>query len=342
MPSRTAPPLLAVLPSARQLVPPHAATVDLAVERFADGEAIARLHTAVRGHRCVLAGASAPPDEQLTETLLAAHALRRAGAAEITAVLPYLAYGRQDAAAASESLGLAWLGELLQAAGVTEVVAVDVHSAAARALLPMPVASLSPAVVLAHAVPPDWRREATFAAPDEGALERARAVARVAGVHREPVHFVKRRTAHGVRELALIGEVRRRAVLVDDILATGGTLVAAARALRGRGAEELLVLVTHGLFAGGAWRELWELGVGRIVVTDTVPLPATATDEARPIDVVPVWPLIAERVLRAPAPAPDWRRGRAATKAARRLPPVVSARAKSFRHGKSTADKWNQ
>ena len=197
----------------------------------------------------------------------AAHALRRAGAARITALLPYLAYARQDRAGHTESLGLAWVGELLRATGISEVITVDVHRADAGPLLGLELTSLSPARLLADALPVRWRDGVTFVAPDEGAVDRCAALAQAAEVDRPIVWTRKRRTPAFVESLGLVGSPGSREVVVDDILDTGGTLVFCCRQLRSAGVREIAVIVTHGLFTGERWRALISEGVEQIWIT---------------------------------------------------------------------------
>jgi ribose-phosphate pyrophosphokinase len=241
----------------------------LAVKRFPNGEFHAGVPEQVEGRRCVLVGSVSPPPGNVERFTLAAHAVRRAGARRVTALLPYLAYARQDRAPRTESLGLAWVGELLGASGVDEVVTVDVHSDLATEVLGLALTSLSPAGVVATALPQAWRREATFVAPDEGGVGRCSAVARAAGVAEPIVWARKERTSAGVEHHGLVGSPGRRALVVDDILDTGDTLVSCCRALRNAGAQEIGVVITHGLFTGDHWRALLSEGV-QVWITDTV------------------------------------------------------------------------
>jgi ribose-phosphate pyrophosphokinase len=155
------------------------------------------------------------------------------------------------------------------ASGIDDVVCVDVHSDQAAEVLGLRVSSLSPAGLLADALPEAWR-EATFVAPDEGALGRCSALAQAAGVESPIVWARKRRTPSGVEHLGLVGSPGSRAVVVDDILDTGATLVSCCRALRDAGVRQIGVLVTHGLFTGQCWRALLSEGVEEIWITDTV------------------------------------------------------------------------
>ncbi len=266
------PPIVLVLPGHERFVSGlrGASLERVAVGRFPNGELRAEVPARVEARRCIVVGSISPPPGNLERLTLLAHALRRAGAEHVTALLPYLAYARQDRAVRTQSLGLAWAGELLRASGVTEVVCVDVHNEHAADLLGLALTSLSPADLLAAALTQTWREEVTFVAPDEGAVDRCSAVARAAGVGSPIIWARKRRTLTGVEHLGLVGSPARRAVVVDDILDTGGTLVSCCRQLRDAGVEQIGVIATHGLFTGEHWRALLSEGVKEIWITDTV------------------------------------------------------------------------
>jgi ribose-phosphate pyrophosphokinase len=279
------------------------------VARFPNGELHVRLDAVPRGVVALALGAVAPPDDQLLSTLLLAHTLSKDGATAVVALLPYLGYARQDQAEPGTSLAAACIGQLLAAVGVSEVVSIDVHSALARALFPIPLHSLSPAAVFAGALAAlDWH-DVTVVAPDEGALHRAEAVRRAAGIDRPVAHFVKRRTLAGISHSALHGEVGARAAVVDDILDTGGTLVSACEALARAGVEEIVLMVTHALWTGRAWERVWSLPVRRLYCTDTVPTPAAVT--RMPVIVLPIAPVLADWVRQRQA-KPVERRSRVA------------------------------
>jgi ribose-phosphate pyrophosphokinase len=266
------------LPQHRPLLPPclgdssEPALGRWRAGRFADGELWLELDDSVAGRECAVLGSLAPPDEQGLLVLLLAHTLKRAGASAVRTLLPYLGYARQDSAGPRQGLGAAWAGALLGAVGVDEVATIDVHSAAAQACFPVPVVSLSPATLFARKLMSGSDlRNLSVVAPDEGAVERCRAVAEAAGIKAPVAHLRKRRDAGGVVHGALIGPVLQRAVLVDDILDTGGTLLSACRELRRAGVEEISIMATHGVFSGDRWRELPGAGARRIVVTDSLP-----------------------------------------------------------------------
>lgn len=272
----------------------------LVVERFANRELSLGIEAEVSGKPCVLLGSVAPPDEQMLALALAADTLKRQGAARVIALLPYLAYARQDKEEPGKGLGIAWTGEILRASGVDELITIDIHSRRAAKLLELPVTSLSPAELFAAQLKRSGLLDATIVAPDEGAIERSHAVAEAAGVAKPIVYLRKERTATGVVHRELVGEVGRRAVVIDDILDTGGTLVSCCQELGRRGAEETVVMVTHGLFTGERWRALLSLVAG-LHVTDSVPSLAVRPPEG--VRVLSVRPLI-EQALAAAAHTP--------------------------------------
>jgi ribose-phosphate pyrophosphokinase len=267
------------------------------VERFANGELSVGIEPEPEDKRCVLTGSIAPPDEQLLALAMAAEALKRHGAAAVLGLLPYLAYARQDKEEPGRALGIALVGRLLRAGGVDALVTIDIHSDRAAELLEMPVTSLSPAEVFAAELRRRDFLDATVVAPDEGALERSREVAEAAGIPAPPAWLSKERTASGVVHRGLEGKVGRRAVVVDDILDTGGTLISCCRELRRRGVEETVAMVTHGLFTGESWKELLPL-LDALYVTDSIP--AVAVDPPDGVSVLSVGRLI-ERAFAAAA-----------------------------------------
>jgi ribose-phosphate pyrophosphokinase len=275
------------LPGFESLLAERAGAVGrLVVERFANRELALGLETAVEGESCALVGSVAPPDEQLLGLLLAADTLRRHGAARIAAILPYLGYARQDAPEPRRGLGIAWIGGLLGACGIDRVATIDVHSAAATERLGLPLTSLSPAELFASQLTGSALLDAVVVAPDEGAIARCRALAEAAGVERPIAYMRKERTPTGVAHREFVGEVGRRALVVDDILDTGATLVSCCRELQRIGVEQTTVVVTHGLFTGEAWKALPSLGVRSVYVSDSLPgVAARAPDGAHLVNV---------------------------------------------------------
>jgi len=263
--------------------------------RYANQELHLEIHSPVAAEHCFILGSIAPPDSQMVSLLLLAHTLRKEGAARITGLLPYLAYAREDKVKPGQSLGTAWVGGLLQAAAFDELWTVDVHSKHDQELLPLPLKSLSPARVFSERLQRVGLADASFVAPDEGAVARCQALRSALGTTAgDIVWFEKQRTADGIVHHKRIGEVQRRAVVVDDVLDTGATLVSACERLVAAGVTELYICVTHGLFTGQRWRDLWALPLKHIFCTDTVPACASIDDPR--ITTLEVGPLLRAEV----------------------------------------------
>ena len=265
------------------------------VRRYDNQEMYASVEGSVSGEHCVILGTIAPPDECLLSVTLLAQTLKKEGADKITALLPYLAYSRQDKEKSGESLGTAWVGALLKSSGIDQVLTVDVHSERDKQLFPIPLISLSTDALFADAIRKHRLTDATIVAPDNGAIGRCEAVKRAAGMPiGDTPYFEKKRTEKGIVHHGPVGTVGARAVIVDDMIDTGGTLVSACEKLRAADVQEIYILVTHGLFTGSSWQQLWSLGVRRIFCTDTVPL-RSGVDAAN-VTVLSIVPLIRERL----------------------------------------------
>jgi len=265
------------------------------VSRYDNRELHATVQGPVSEEHCLILGSIAPPDDQVLSLLLLAHTLKKEGADKVTAILPYLAYSRQDKDKTGESLAAAWIASLLKISGIDQVLTVDVHSERDKQLFPMPLISVSTADLFAAAIKKHHLTGATIVAPDNGAISRCEAVKRAAGMPAgDTPYFEKKRTETGMIHHGPIGRVGSRAVIIDDMLDTGGTLVSACEQLTAARVEEIYILVTHGLFTGTEWRTLWSLRVKHIFCTDTVPLHADAG--TKNIEILPVAPLLQEKL----------------------------------------------
>ena len=240
------------------------------IHRYPKKELYAYTKTKVGGKNCVLLGTIAPPDENLLTFSLVAHTLKKEGAASVTALLPYLAYSRHDKIEAGKSLGTHWVGELLSGSGVDEVVTIDVHSSHVVDLFPMPLKSISSNQLFTKEILNLNLKDVTMVAPDEGAKGRCQEIARQLRIT-NTAYFKKVRTDKGVVKSTLFGQPTQKAVIIDDILDTGETLLFSCRRLQKKGVKEIYIFITHGLFTGVKWKKLWNLGVKRIYTTDTTP-----------------------------------------------------------------------
>jgi ribose-phosphate pyrophosphokinase len=265
--------------------------------RFPDGEILIELGESVRGCDVFLLQSTSPPVEQhLMELLLLADACRRAGAGRLTAVIPYFGYARQDRRTGRRSLGARVAADAIGTAGFDRLMLIDAHTPAIEGFFAVPIDHLTAVPLLAGAAAASMPDNAVVVAPDLGAVKMARAYARV--LH-APLAFVHKSRLNGqqVEAHEIIGEVRNRApIIVDDMLSTGGTIKAAAAALRDAGAvEPMAVAVTHALLVGGAHALLRTLSLSRLTVGDTV---AVEPSSEPPLDIVSVAPLIASAIRR--------------------------------------------
>jgi ribose-phosphate pyrophosphokinase len=269
--------------------------------RFADGEIQVEIHESVRGDSIFVIQSTCPPvNENYLELFLMLDALKRASAKEITAVIPYFGYARQDRKVAPRApISSKCMADLLTAAGADRVVCVDLHAAQIQGFFNVPVDHLFATPTMARA----WRdrfgigEEFVAVSPDAGGVERTRAFAKRIEC---PIAIIdKRRTKpNEARALHLIGDVRdKTAIIVDDMIDTAGTLTQAIDVLIKNGAKKVYAVATHAVLSGPAIGRLSESGIEKVLVTDTVPLNAAALTSNK-IEVISVAPLVAEAIRR--------------------------------------------
>jgi ribose-phosphate pyrophosphokinase len=285
-------------PSLAQAVAEHLGVGlgDALVHRFADGELHVQIRESVRGRDVYLLQPTSPPvDGHIVELLLLADACRRAGADRLTAVVPYFGYARHDRRASGrEPVAARLVADLLRIAGLSRVVAVDLHSAALEGFFSTPLEHLSAAPLLSEAARPWVSDRSVIVAPDVGAAKLADRYARILHLPAIIVHKT-RLSGEDVSVHAITGDVRDRSPLVvDDMISTGGTIAAAVKALLSAGcAPDVVVVATHGLFVGPAVDRLSALPVRRFIVTDSV---AAAAAPAIPLELVRLDVLLAEAI----------------------------------------------
>ncbi|MEY4744732.1 MAG: hypothetical protein RL272_677 [Candidatus Parcubacteria bacterium] len=227
-----------------------------------------------------IVGRTAPPSDDFFRTALLADTLRRSGASGVIAAVPYLGYARQDRQdSRGDALSSSFVTSQLAAAGVTRIVTVDVHSDLTREMSPAPFTVVSPVPEMAVALQIALGgKDFTIVAPDFGARHRAESFAAVLS-HREPAWVEKRRdpSTGAVSLVDVHGDLRGDiAVIVDDILDTGGTIEMAVKMLRVKRFKTIFLCVTHPVFAKGAAARIRRLGLSKIIVSNTIPLRSDA------------------------------------------------------------------
>ena len=266
------------------------------LQRFADGELNVELEESVRGHDAyIVQPISRPPDEHLLELLFLADACRRAGAARLTAVVPYFGYARQDRRASGrEAVGAGVVATLIEAAGFARVVAIDLHAPEIEGFFRIPLEHLSATKLLAGAIRATG--DSVIVAPDLGAVKLAERYQTSLNL---PVVVIHKTRVSGseVTLRSIIGEVKGRApIVVDDMITTGGTIEAAVNGLLEAGCtSDVAVVATHALFVGPAVARLSALPIRQLITTDTVD---TAAELPAHLQVVNVAPLLADAIGR--------------------------------------------
>jgi ribose-phosphate pyrophosphokinase len=268
------------------------------LQRFPDGEHDVDIRTSVRGQPVfVVQPLGQPIGEHLLELLLIADACRRGGARSVAAVVPYMGFARQDRVTKEgRPLGAKVVADLLGTGGLSQVIAVDLHSPVIASCVDAPVTHLTAVPVMVEALRPLIHDDGVVVAPDLGAVKLADAYAHLLGLPLAVIHKIRASPVEvAVRRVA--GDVRgKRPLIVDDMISTGSTVESAVGALLEHGSRgEVLVAATHGLFVGRAMERLNRPEVVRVAATDSLPpLPHPPMR----LEVVRLAPLLAEAVRR--------------------------------------------
>jgi ribose-phosphate pyrophosphokinase len=275
------------------------------VMRFSDGEIMVEIDESVRGqHIFVLQSTSTPVNEHMMELLIMIDALKRASAEEITAVMPYYGYARQDRKVAPRAPITAKLvADLLSEAGATRVISMDLHAGQIQGFFDVPFDHLYAMPIMLADLKDRFKlhdtnepNDVVIVAPDAGGVERARAYAK--RLNATLAIIDKRRTGPNVAEVMnIIGDVTgKRAVIIDDMVDTAGTLAQAAKAIIGAGARDVWAYATHAVLSGPAFERIEASPLKELVVTDTI-APRPEAGKAR-IRTLSVAPLVAEAIKR--------------------------------------------
>jgi ribose-phosphate pyrophosphokinase len=258
--------------------------------RFPDGEVSVEVPDVRNADVFVVQSTSPPVNDRVIDLVLILDACRRGGAARVTAVVPYFGYARQDRTRDGGALGGRVVASMI-GTNADRVIVVDPHSAALEGMMSVPLTAISALPALAAALSPLLPDAAVIVAPDIGAAKLAEGFAQVLKLPYAIVHKT-RISGMEVRAGSVIGDVRGRTpVIVDDMISTAATVVAAFHAARAAGAaDSVSIVATHGLFSDLSEFHLKALPLRDVFVTDTIDAPSLSF----PLEVVSVAPLIAE------------------------------------------------
>ncbi|MGI6787355.1 MAG: ribose-phosphate diphosphokinase [Acholeplasmataceae bacterium] len=268
----------------------------VSVLKFADGEMTVNIEESVRGcHVFVVQPTSTPVNEHYMELFIMIDALKRASAASINIIMPYYGYSRQDRKSRSrEPITSKMIADMLQTVGASRIICIDLHAGQIQGFFDIPIDNFPAAPLLASYFKRKRIKDLVIISPDHGGATRARSFARLLGG--APLAIIdKRRPEPNVAEVInIIGEVKgKTAIIVDDIIDTAGTLVAASGALKKAGAVEIYATATHPILSDPAIEKLEESCIKEVIVTNTIELKKTS----KKIKQLSIGKLLGETIL---------------------------------------------
>lgn len=267
------------------------------VKRFSDGEIQINIDESVRGKDVYLVqSTSAPVNDNLMELLIMIDAVKRASARSVNLVMPYYGYARQDRKTrAREPITAKLVADMLQKAGADRVLSLDLHAPQIQGFFDIPVDNLMGAPLLAdYFLSHDLEKDAVVVSPDHGGVTRAR---KLAEFLKTPIAIVdKRRPKANVAEVMnIIGDVKgKRAIIIDDMIDTAGTITLASQALMDAGATEVYSSATHAVLSGPAIERLNNSPIKKLILTDSINQPEEK--DLSKAEIVSVGPLMGEAI----------------------------------------------
>lgn len=264
---------------------------------FSDGEIQINVEESIRGCDCYVIQSTSVPVDNVMELLIMIDALKRASAKTINLVMPYYGYGRQDRKArAREPITAKLIANLLETAGATRVITLDLHAPQIQGFFDIPVDQLQGVPILAEYFLEKQLEDIVLVSPDHGGVTRAR---KMADRLKTPIAIIdKRRPKPNVAEVMnIVGHIEgKTAIIIDDIIDTAGTITAAADALVENGAKEVYACCTHPVLSGPAIERIQNSAIKELVVTNSIALPEEKIFED--VTQLTVAPLLAEAIIR--------------------------------------------
>ncbi len=268
------------------------------ITKFSDNEINVKIEESVRGKDVfIIQPTSAPVNFNLMELLIMVDALKRSSARSITAVVPYYGYARQDRKAEPRvPISAKLVANLMETAGITRVVTVDLHASQIQGFFDIPVDNLYGAVLFNDYVKAKNLKNPIVASPDIGGVARARYFAKTMGL--EMVIVDKRREKANESEVMnIIGNVEGKdVIMIDDMVDTAGTMVKAAAALKAKGATSVMACCTHPVLSGPAFERIQNGELDELVVTNTIPLKNGTCDKIKVLSTAKMLGEVIRRV----------------------------------------------
>jgi len=274
--------------------------VNTNIKRFQDNEIYVEINENIRGNSIfVVQSTSNPANDNLMELLICIDALRRSSAKNITAVIPYFGYARQDRKVVPRTaISAKLVSNLITNAGANRILSVDLHAGQIQGFFDIPVDNLFATPIFARHIKKNIKTNNLICvAPDVGGVERTRALSRRINVGIAIID--KRRPTAGKSEVMnIVGDVENKiCVIVDDIIDSGGTIVNAAKALKDKRAKEVYVYITHAVLSGSALDKIRKSQIKKLIITDTIDN-SKKIKTSKKIEVISIAPMMSEAIKR--------------------------------------------
>ncbi len=246
---------------------------DVELQKFSDGEMSPYFTESIRGHHVFLIQSTFPPADNLLELLLMIDAAKRASADNVTVVVPYFGYARQDRKDKPRvAIGAKMIANILEAAGVDRIVTCDLHAGQIQGFFNIPVDHLDASAIFVPFLEESINPTTIFASPDVGGTARARRYAKHFKVDMV-VCDKHRQKANEIASMQVIGDVKGKdVILFDDLVDTAGTLCKAANIIKEKGATSVRAVITHPVLSGKAYENIANSTLDELITTDTLPL----------------------------------------------------------------------